>query len=186
MTAGTIAGAAAQRTALETRNNNGGARAASANAMNMGAMARMRYTQLVPQVDSCDTVSLSRLVPEPLSAKTLEDADAVAGKLLGNSSLKKAENEEMREDNIFRAVVALRLFQRSDGTIPEDAWVSGLNPPSKAEMREAYRRLTQRVVGVQNARDIDSARQMRLDLLDAFRGRDWGSLELFGQAAAVA
>ncbi|MBP5233362.1 MAG: hypothetical protein J6333_08140, partial [Planctomycetes bacterium] len=137
------------------------------------AVLRLRGTQYLPGPDARDVVSLSSAVPQPLPAATLESAVAVADKLLANVPLKRHENADMNESNIYRAVVAMRLFQKNGGPVSPDVWVSGLQQPSPAEMREAYRRLTQRVVGVGAARDIEAVRQARLDILDAFRDHDW-------------
>lgn len=151
-----------------------GARAGkSGRALSDGAVLRLRGTQYLPGPDARDVVSLSRAVPQPLPAATLESAMAVADKLLANVPLKRHENGDMNESNIYRAVVAMRLFQKNGGAVSPDVWVSGLQQPSPAEMREAYRRLTQRVVGVGAARDIEAVRQARLDILDAFRDHDW-------------
>ena len=125
-------------------------------------------------------------VPQPLKAGTLESAMAVADKLLANVPLKRHENGDMNESNIYRAVVAMRLFQKSGGSVSPDVWVSGLQQPSKAEMQEAYRRLTQRVVAVNGIRDIDAVRQARLDILDAFRNYDWNDSPFASPASAAA
>ncbi|MBP5234116.1 MAG: hypothetical protein J6333_12015, partial [Planctomycetes bacterium] len=62
-----------------------GARAGkSGRALSDGAVLRLRGTQYLPGPDARDVVSLSRAVPQPLPAATLESAMAVADKLLAN------------------------------------------------------------------------------------------------------
>lgn len=170
MTAGALARVAGQNVALDTRKNE------SSGAGNTGAAARVRNIQFVAQVDGRDVVSLSSFVPQPFTASTLERADAVSDKLIHNSGLKRSESEELREDRVYRAMVAMRIMQKNGGEISADTWIGGLQPPSRAEMEAAYQRLTQRVIGVDGARDIDAARRMRLDLLDQFRDCDWDAV----------
>lgn len=203
MTTEALAGIATQTAAPTVRKNNhdndanaaGAANGAAAHGapadkagrgLSDGAVLRLRGTQYLPGPDARDVVSLSSAVPQPLPAATLESAVAVADKLLANVPLKRHENAEMNESNIYRAVVAMRLFQKSGGAVSPDVWVSGLQQPSQAEMQEAYRRLTQRVVGVSGVRDIDAVRQARLDLLDAFRDHDWRDLPFARPASGAA
>jgi len=178
-----IAGQAAQTAMLESRKNDNTGSGGTTGVMNSGA-ARRAYAPLSSRVDGRDVVSLSAWVPQPFAAGFLESAANVADKISAHASLKRQENQELNEDNIYRAVVAMRLFQKNGGSLSENVWVSGLEQPSKAEMQEAYRRLTQRVVEVNSASNVDTARQLRLDLLDAFRNCDWNNFRLADSSAA--
>lgn len=166
MTAGAIEALLGQNVNLDAKKNS---QNATGNIASSATKAQLAYMQL----DGRDTVSLSNFVPAPFSAKLLESADNKANKMINHAELKRTEIAELREDNVQRAMVAMRLMERGDGSLPDATWVTGMIKPSAREMEEAYRRLTQRLVDVGEASDIGSARQMRLDLLDAFRGYQW-------------
>ena len=115
-----------------------------------------------------DTVRFSELVPKPLEAKFLEEADEMAERLRNKEILKAAEEDNLREDKIFNALVGMRLMQKNSGEVKE-IWFGGLNKPTDKEIAEAYKRLTQRVSMPSEVDDPDYVHQMRIDLLDCYR-----------------
>ena len=119
-------------------------------------------------VSTYETVSISDLVPKPLSAKKMENAQTMAEKLRDGDILTVREEDNLREDRILAAIVGMRLIQQGEGVL-EKRWIGGMNPPTEEELDAAYRRLTQRVSSPSEAENPESVRQFRLELLDTYR-----------------
>ena len=115
-----------------------------------------------------ETVQFSELVPKPLKAKTLEDADYLSSRIADKRILKSKDEKELREDRIFAAIVGMRLMQQSGEDVPK-RWVGGFDKPSDQELEAAYRRLTQRVSSPHEADDPEYIHNMRVELVDYYK-----------------
>ncbi len=119
-------------------------------------------------ISSYDTVSFSRFVPKRIRAKKLETAEKVAKKLSAGSLLTVSEEDCLREDRIFAAIVGMRLLQEGTDEISK-RWLGGFNPPTDAELETVYRRLTQRVSSPDDVVDPESIHKMRIELLESYK-----------------
>lgn len=110
--------------------------------------------------EGVDSVVLSRNVPRPISAADFVEALETGQSLADDESLSSGQKSKMREDRVFAALVALTL-------VGEDAsgWPGGLPQPTREEVAEARRRLSQRLDGLESVEDAESARQGRVELL---------------------
>ena len=120
-------------------------------------------------VSSYETVQFSKLVPKQLPAKKLETADILSKKINNGELLSFKEESSIREDRVLAAIVGMRFMQNNVNNI-DKRWVGGLNPPTDAELDAAYRRLTQRVSSPEEVDDPDYIHNMRVELLDTYRG----------------
>lgn len=127
------------------------------------------------KTNTFDRVQLSSGVPRPLAAKVLEEADLLASKLESGGKLKQKDTDALREDRVFAALVAMRLMENSSGQA-RAMWLGGIPSPTKSEIDEAYRRLTQRLVEPAEVEDAASSNNMRIDLLEKFRDFDYSVL----------
>jgi len=120
-----------------------------------------------------DVVDLSSNAPQPLPARLVEEARAAADRILQGEPLSSAQEERLREDRVFAAVVALQTFAgQPEGKI---AWPGGLPVPTRAEMEEALRRVHQRIIDPETARIPAQVGPARRQLLDELRGADLGA-----------
>lgn len=114
-----------------------------------------------------DIVELSSNVPQPLEAATLEAAGVVAQKLRAGQPLSTREMNRLRNDRVFAALTVLNGAAVGGGTFQH--WPGGIPAPTGDELDEAYRRLSQRLVGNDYARDPEALNALRVEILDAFR-----------------
>lgn len=121
-----------------------------------------------------DAVDLSLQAPRPLPAPFFRDALAVADRLL-TGSIDRSSEKRMREDRIFAAVTALAAIRRRSEMVSL-YWPGGVPAPTKEELAAAYRRLRQRLSGIEIASDASQLLQSRQEMADVFAQADFSSL----------
>ncbi len=118
-------------------------------------------------IGNYETVYFSRLVPRRIPAKKLEAAEKIARKLSAGNMLTMSEEDSLREDRIFAAIVGISLLQQGTEEIA-GSWSEGLPPPTTAELEIASQRLTQRVSSPNDVADPDAIHKLRIALLDSY------------------
>jgi hypothetical protein len=123
-----------------------------------------------------DVVVLSDDVPAPLSAGTIRDASAAASELATGAPA-DGTVEALRSDRILAALVMLRLME-ADPRQGRSFKTFSIPAPSRAELKEAYRRLSQRLEPRAGDETTDyGAESLRVRLLDHFRMRELPAAE---------
>ncbi len=118
-----------------------------------------------------DRVELSTDAPQPLPADLVERAGDVAWHLAEQEPLTAGQSHSLRQDRIFAALAHLLALGLDKGD-PTLHWPTGLPAPSSAELKEAYRRLSQRLLRLDRVRDARHVAQLREHVLDALRKTD--------------
>ncbi len=130
-----------------------------------------------PLLHGSDIVELSVEAPRPVEANMLLEAEALARKLAAREGLSGGEEESLREGRVVAAMVVLAAVERNRGDLDAPVnWPGGLPAPNREELAEAYRRVRQRLSGVQETREAEKALRLREQIVEYFREADFGAL----------
>ena len=127
-----------------------------------------------------DVVELSAAAPKPLSQSQLAGALSAGGELasLSNGDTASASTMGQLRESRVQAALAVLCAANVDPESSQNFWPGGLPSPSPAEIKEAYRRLSQKLTAGEgvSSEDSEQLKAKRIELIENFRDADFGSL----------
>lgn len=136
-------------------------------------------------VNSYEKVELSSRVPQQISVSTMQASERIANAVMSGGNLGRADMKAVRESRVLAALTGMRVLQAQTGENAK-VWLSGVPAPTKAEMQEAYRRLTQRLSQPTETGELMRQNAQRINLLESFRAQDFRGFAAPDESASAA